>query len=317
MPLLISVAMSDIVNLSWYNFAMNPLQHALFPILPLRYSNLHPRIVTKDPYCARNSDELFQNISMMGPGHCTNPEQETALVCLDLNFETKHSKVGMLDSGCNNPMQVLTDDVRACVADFDTNGRITGDQVHGEFTTDASGTLGITLLHAMSAAGSVFDFDIIVEKMQLVRNLSYNLFPSSFFTRRGCDVFFHGRKSLLDPNHVGTGEIRLHELKSDSRQFVGKVDLKSWNDLRFFNYSIFHPTQNVAMSASAASKLSNTIKAHVTCGHASGRRVHGAFKHANRGDDIFSEHPCVCPICAVTKSETPGHRKFERHFQKC
>jgi hypothetical protein len=307
MPLLISVAMSDTVNVSWYNFAMNALQHALFPISPLRYSNLHPRIATKDPYYARNSHELFQNISMMGPGHCANPEREAALVCLHLNFETKHSKVGMLDSGCNNPMQVLTDDVRACVADFDTNGRITGDQVHCEFTTDASGTLGITL-NAMSAAGSVFDFDFIVEKMQLVRNLSYNLFPSSFFTRRGCDVFFHGRKSLLDPNHVGTGEIRLHELKSDSRQFVGKVDLKSWNDLWFFNYSIFHPTHDVAMSASAASKLSNTIKAHVTCGHASGRRVHGAFKHANRGNDVFSDLPCVCPICAITKSETPGHR---------
>jgi hypothetical protein len=159
----------------------------------------------------------------------------------------------MLDSGCNDPMQVLTDDVRVCVAELDTNGRITGDQVHGEFTTDASGTLGITL-NAMSAAGFVFDFDFIVEKMQLVRNLSYNLFPSSFLTRRGCDVFSHGRKSLLDLNHVGTGEIRLHELKSDSRQFVGKVDLKSWNDLWFFNYSIFHPTQDVAMSASAASK---------------------------------------------------------------
>jgi len=33
------------------------------------------------------------------------------------------------------------------------------------------------------------------------------------------------------------------------------------------------------------------------------------------GDDIFSDLPCSCPICAVTKSETPGHRKFERHFQ--
>jgi hypothetical protein len=48
----------------------------------------------------------FLNISMMGPGHCANPEREAALVCLHLNFETKHSKVGMLDSGCNNSMQV-------------------------------------------------------------------------------------------------------------------------------------------------------------------------------------------------------------------
>ncbi len=214
----------------------------------------------------------------------------------------------MLDSGCNNAMQVLTDDVRACVADFDTNGKITGDQVHGKFTTDASGTLGITL-NAISDTGSVFDFDFIVEKMQLVRNLSYNLFPSSFFTRRGCDVLFHGRKRLTDPNHARKGEIRLHEIKSDSRQFVGKVDLKSWNDLWSFNYRIFYPTQDVAMiaTASASSKLSNTIKAHVTYGHASGRRVHGAFKHNNRGDDIFSDFPCLCPICAVTKSETPGH----------
>jgi len=53
----------------------------------------------------------------------------------------------------------------------------------------------------------------------------------------------------------------------------------------------------------------------VTYGHASDRRVHGAFKHDNRVDDIFSDLPCLCPICAVTKSETPGHRKFERHFQ--
>jgi len=130
-------------------------------------------------------------------------------------------------------------------------------------------------------------------------------------------VFFHGRKSLTDPNHAGTGEIRLHEIKSDSRQFVGKVDLKSWNDLWFFNYRIFNPTQDVAMiaTASASSKLSNTSKARVTYGHASGRRVRGAFKHDNRGDDIFSDLPCLCPICAVTKSETPGHRKFERHFQ--
>ena len=63
-----------------------------------------------------------------------NQEREAALVCLHLNFETKHSKVGMLDSGFNNAMQVLTDDVRACIADFDTNGRITGDQVHGEYS---------------------------------------------------------------------------------------------------------------------------------------------------------------------------------------
>ena len=110
------------------------------------------------------------------------------------------------------------------------NGRITGDQVNGELTTDASGTLGITL-NGKSIAGSAFAFDLIVEKMQLVRNLSYNLFPASFFTRRGCDVFFHGRQSIHDHSQAGVGEIRLHELKPNSREYMGKVDLKSWNDL--------------------------------------------------------------------------------------
>jgi len=134
---------------------------------------------------------------------------------------------------------------------FDTNGRITGDQVNGEFTTDASGTLGITL-NGVSPAGSVFAFDFIVEKMQLVRNLSYNLFPASFFTRRGCDVFFHGRQSIHDHNQAGLGEIRLHELQPNSREYMGKVDLKSWNDLWFFNYSIFNPAHDVAMAASVS-----------------------------------------------------------------
>jgi hypothetical protein len=115
-----------------------------------------------------------------------------------------------------------------------------------------------------------------------------------------------GERAFLIRITVGTGEIRLHELKSDSREFVGKVDFKSWTDLWFFNYSIFHPTQDVAMSASAASKLSNTIKAHVTCGHASGRRVHGAFKHANRGDDIFSDLPLCMPYLCSHKIGNPG-----------
>ena len=107
-----------------------------------------------------------------------------------------------------------------------------GDQVNGEFTTDASGTLGITL-QGVSPSGSQFAFDFVVEKLQLVKNLSYNLFPASFFTRRGCDVFFHGRRSHTDNSQAGTGEILLHELTPDSRKYVGNVALKSWNDLWF------------------------------------------------------------------------------------
>jgi hypothetical protein len=294
-PLLLHTAISSVITVAsdWYAFTMNTLTKILFPTSPWKYSNL--LAATRDPYYASSSlygDDLFQNISMTRSSR--NVDTEAALVCLHLNFETKNSKIGMLDSGCNNAMQVLTDDVRECVVGFDTNGRITGDQVNGEFTTDASGTLGITL-NSVSPTGSALAFDFDVEKMQLARNLSYNLFPASFFTRRGCDVFFHGRQSIHDRNQAGLWEIRLHELKPNCRDYMGKVAM--------------------AASVSNATKISNTIRAHVTCGHASGRRVHGAFKHASRGDEILSDLPCTCPVCAVTKSEPSGHRKFEKYFQ--
>jgi hypothetical protein len=303
-PLVFHTTLSSVITgaSDWYESVMNTLTKTLFPTSPRRFSNL--LVSTRDPYYACSSlrgDDLFQNITMTGLRR--NIDMEAALVCLHLNFETKNSKIGMFDSGCNNAMQVLTDDVRECVVDFDTNGRIMGDQVSGEFTTDASGTIGITL-NGVSPTGSTFAFDFIVEKMQLVRNLSYNLLPVSFFTRRGCDVFFHGRQSIHDHSQAGVGDIRLHELKPNSRDYMGKVDLKSWNDLWFFNYSIFGPAHDVPMTASVSNgtKISNTIKAHVTFGHASGRRVHGTFKHASRGDEIFSDLKCTCQICAVTKS---------------
>ena len=314
LPLDVMHALSPVY--SWINSLVSLLTNKIFTVKRFSYTNLHSHVPTSDPYSrvCSPANAFCQNISMTGSGR--DLDTEAALVCLHLNFETKNSKIGMLDSGCNNPMQALTDDVRECVIDFDPKGRITGDQVNGEFTTDASGTLGITL-QGVSPRGSQFAFDFVVEKLQLVKNLSYNLFPASFFTRRGCDVFFHGRSSHTDNNPAGSGEIRLHELTANSRKYVGNVALKSWNDLWFFNYTIFNPAQDVAMAASQlnATKLSNTIKAHVTCAHCSGRRVHGAFKHAGRGDEIFSDLPCQCPICAATKSELPGHRKFERYFQ--
>jgi hypothetical protein len=152
--LLFHTAMSSVITGAsvWYASTMNTLTKIFFPTSPRKYSNV--RVPTRDPYYARTSlcgDDLFPNISMTGSSR--NFNTEAALICLHLNFETKNSKIGMLDSGCNNAMQVLTDDVRECVVGFDTNGRITGDQVNGEFTTDASGTLGITL-NGVSPAGS-------------------------------------------------------------------------------------------------------------------------------------------------------------------
>ena len=47
-PVLVSVAMSNIVNLAGYQFFMTVLQRVLFPISPLRYSHQNPRTATKD-----------------------------------------------------------------------------------------------------------------------------------------------------------------------------------------------------------------------------------------------------------------------------
>ena len=125
----------------------------IFTAKRFNYANLHSHVTTSDPYSRARSpaNALFQNITMTGSGR--DLDVDAALVCLHLNFETKNSKIGMIDSGCNNPMQALTNDVRECVIDFDPKGRITGDQVNGEFTTDASGTLGITL-QGVSPSGS-------------------------------------------------------------------------------------------------------------------------------------------------------------------
>jgi hypothetical protein len=142
-PLVFHTTLSSVITgaSDWYESVMNTPMKMFFPTSPCRYSNL--LVPTRDPYYVCSSlsgDDLFQNITMTGLSR--NIDMEAALVCLHLNFETKNSKICMLDSGCNNAMQVLTDDVRECVVDFDTNDRITGDQVSGEFTTDASGTQG-------------------------------------------------------------------------------------------------------------------------------------------------------------------------------
>ena len=156
-PLVVYSAMSSgITRVSdWYESTMNILVKALFPTSHHRYSNLHSHVCTRDPYYTHSSlcgNDLFRNISMTGSTRTA--DMDTVLVCLHLNFETKNSKIDMID-------RPLT----------------------------PGGTLGITL-NCVSITGSAFAFDFIVEKMQFVWNLSYNLFPASFFTRRGGDVFF-------------------------------------------------------------------------------------------------------------------------------
>jgi len=213
-------------------------------------------------------------------------------------------------------MQAITPDVLESITDYDPNGGITGEGVQQTFTTDASGNLGITV-QGISPQGSQFNFDFLVTGMQLVHNLPYNLVPASFFTRYGCDVFFRGRKHLHDCNAAGTGEIRLNELTAEGQTHRGTLQLKSWQDLWFFNFSIFRPSHDMAVAASARAitKHEATIKAHVTFAHASARCVHSAYSQVGNSDLLFSDLPCTCPICAVTKSESPSLRKFERHFQ--
>ena len=71
-------------------------------------------------------------------------DQSDAPLILHMNFDNHgETRIAMLDSGCNNIILPLDDEVRAKAIDFDLNGRITGEGVQQSFTTDASGTLGI------------------------------------------------------------------------------------------------------------------------------------------------------------------------------
>jgi hypothetical protein len=104
-PLVVYSAMSSAITrvTDWYESTMSILTKELFPTPHCRYSNLRSHVCTSDPYYVRSSlsgNDLFRNISMTGSNRTA--EMDSALVCLHLNFETKNTKIGMLDSGCNN-----------------------------------------------------------------------------------------------------------------------------------------------------------------------------------------------------------------------
>ena len=126
-------------------------------------------------------------------------------------------------------MLPLDDEVRDKAIEFDRNGRITGEGVQQSFTTDASGTLGISI-PGTAPDGSLFQFDMIAEGVQLATNLTQTLFPITWFLRAGCDASFIGRSSLKDPT-IGHGAIRLNELQENSKDYKGDLALSCWNDL--------------------------------------------------------------------------------------
>jgi len=79
-------------------------------------------------------------------GKYSTDQSDALLVCLHMNFDNHgETRIAMLDSGCNNIMLPLDDEVRDKAIDFDRNGGITGEGVQQSFTADASGTLGISI----------------------------------------------------------------------------------------------------------------------------------------------------------------------------
>jgi len=166
------------------------------------------------------------------------------------------------------------------VVDFDRDGGITGEGLQQSFTTEASGTLGITV-PGTAPDGSHFKFDMFANGVQFfpaaTSMMSQTLFFITWFMLAGCDAVFTGRSSLKNKSS-GHGEISLYELKEKSKGYKGMLALNCWNDLWFFKYSIFSPARHDAASAIAISasiqKQSATAKAHVLAGHTSRRRVH-------------------------------------------
>jgi len=203
---------------------------------------------------------------------------EALFMCMHLNFDDHgQSLIAMLDSGCNNIMMPLDGEINANVADFDRNSGITGEDVQQPFTTEASGTLRITV-PGTAPDGSHFKFDMFADGVQFLPAatsiMSQTLFPITWFLRAGCDAIFTGRSSLKDKTS-GHREILLNELTENSKDCKGPLALKCWNDLLGFKYSIFSPVRHDAASAIGMSasiqKQSATAKAHVLAGHAQSR----------------------------------------------
>jgi len=95
----------------------------------------------------------------------------------------------------------LDAEINAKVVDLDRDGGITGEGVQQPYTTEASGTLGITL-PGTAPDGSHFKFDMLADGVQFFPDatsmMSQTLFPITWFMRAGCDAVFTGRSSLED-----------------------------------------------------------------------------------------------------------------------
>ena len=107
------------------------------------------------------------------------------------------------------------------VVDFDRDGGITGEGLQQSFTTEASGTLGITV-PGTAPDGSHFKFDILADVVHFspaaTSMISQTLFPITWIMRAGCDAVFTGRSSLKDKSS-GHGEISLYELTEKSKNY--------------------------------------------------------------------------------------------------
>jgi len=135
---------------------------------------------------------------------------EALFMCTHMNFDDHgQSRIAMLDSACNNIMMPVDGEINAKVVDFDRAGGITGEGVQQSFTTEASGTLGITV-PGTATDGSHFEFDMLADGVQFfpvaTSMMSQTLFPITWFMRAGCGVVFTGRSSLKDKSS-GHGEI--------------------------------------------------------------------------------------------------------------
>jgi len=124
---------------------------------------------------------------------------EALFMCMHMNFDDHgQSRISMLDSGCNNIMMPLGGEINAKVVDFDRNGSITGEGVQQSFTTEASGTLGITV-PCTAPDGSHFKFDMLADGVQFfpaaTSMMSQTLSPITWVLRAGCDAIFTGRSS--------------------------------------------------------------------------------------------------------------------------
>ena len=262
------------------------------------------------PHNANPSSMTLNAAHIAAPAHMTR-DAARSCIAMNANASATRDRVGMFDPGCNSLILKMSDSIKHLIQDYTTVGAPTGISANGEFTTDGTGVIGMSLEYT-DEHGQDKQWDIITPAT-FASQWNYDLMPALWWQRMGHSALYEGRASLNDPSD-GMIIVTLYELQEQSKTERGHVKTKIWNDVLFFTYSLFSPVTAMASTITqmpkATAKSMKSAMYHFIFGHASMRRLRSMLRFLDI--DVHSDFWCACEICSACKTHTPSRRIFER-----